>query len=139
MKTDEGRLGLGRSPAVREAWWAARHGLDPCPHVLEPVPGRPRWESVDQSHHMLSHVPSRGYWLSLAGVRRMKPQISGPPLALSVLCLSFVEIEMGSCVAQVSLYIYYVTEGDPHLCPDPWSAGITSPGDGTWGPCPHTN
>lgn len=56
----------------------------------------------------------------------MKPQTLGPPLAWSFLCFSFVEIEMGSYTAQVSLYINYVAKGDPHLYLDLLSARITS-------------
>lgn len=62
----------------------------------------------------------------------MKPQL-GPSLASSCV-FPFAEIETGFYVAQVSLYINYVAEGDPHLCLDRQSAGITSvcgPGDGT--------
>lgn len=87
-------------------------------------PGGSQWiDATTRSHtpHALRR-PSRGYWLSLAGV---KPQTLAPPLALSGLCFSFAEIETGSYVAQVSLYISYVAEGDSHLCPDFWSAGTT--------------
>lgn len=57
--------------------------------------------------------------------RQMKPQTLGPALALSVLCFWFAEIKTGSYVAQVSLCINYVAEGDPHLYLDLLRAGLT--------------
>lgn len=84
---------------------------------------RPREAQVRMSGSIPPHALTRPLQGLLAQSRwcerQMKPQIPGPPLVLSVLCLSFVEIKMGSYVAQVSLYIYYVAEGDLHLCPDP--------------------
>lgn len=95
--------------------------------MLEPVLGRPRWESVDRCHHTLPHTTrSQTSLQGLLAQSRWREATDTGSSSSFVWPLFFIaEIETGSYVAQVSLYISYVAEGDSHLCPDFWSAGTT--------------